>query len=88
MYIGKITLIKAKTEENIADALTKAANAEMLEYHVVNSSGGCRRDRHRKALEVTDEEEKIEGCSEQVRWHESVVADDGNHGSILRLGDW
>ena len=79
VYVGEITLNKVKTDENIADALTKAVNAETLEYHVVNSSGECRRDRHRIAPEINDEEEeKIEGCSEQERWLESVVAADGN----------
>ena len=41
VYKGEITLNKVKTDENIADALTKAVGAEVLGYHVDKSNAEC-----------------------------------------------
>ena len=80
LYIGEIALNKVGTNQNIADALTKAVSVEVLGCHVNNSSGECRRDRHRIAPEIDDEDsEKIGKGSEQEQWLESMVAADGNN---------
>ena len=81
VYIGEVTLNKVKTEENIADALTKAVNAETLRYHVENSSGEGRRDRHWMAPAITEDETKESGAEEedspeQGQWLESEVAEE------------
>ena len=71
VYIGEITLNKVGTNENIADALTKALNAETLGHHVENSSAECRRDRHWMAPAVVGD------SSEQEQRLESKVAAEG-----------
>ena len=81
VYIGEIVLNKVRTEENIADALTKAVNAETLSYHVENSSAELRRDRHHLAPRLAEDEideGPHEDSSEQERWLESV-ATTGKH---------
>ena len=82
VYIGEVTLNKVGTNENIADALTKAVSADVLSYHVENSSAETRRDRHRLAPEIVDdncEEGIIDDSPEQGQWLESVVMAEGDH---------
>ena len=75
VYKGEIVLKKVGTDENIADALTKGVNAETLRYHVDHSAAEVRRDRHRLAPEIAeDEREETTEGSEQERWLESEVA--------------
>ena len=80
VYKGEIVLKKVGTLENIADALTKAVNAETLRYHVENTAAECRRDRHRLAPEVVGEDAGDEGreedCSEQELRLESRAAEE------------
>ena len=42
VYNGEISLNKVKTDENLADALTKAVSAEILSYHVEKTNAECR----------------------------------------------
>ena len=63
-----------KTDENIADALTKAANAETLQYHMENSSGESRRDRHWMALEITEDHAEEDGDREEGSEQEQSMA--------------
>ena len=84
VYIGEIVLNKVRTEENIADALTKAVNAETLGYHVGNSSGECRRDRHILAPTITEDDKEEndadeEDSLEQGQWLESGVTEEGDN---------
>ena len=77
VYSAEVILNKAKSDEHIADALTKVVVAETLGCHMDNNSGECRRDRHWMAPEVTEEHaaedrDREEG-SEQEQWLESVA---------------
>ena len=78
VYKGEIELKKVGTDVNIADALTKGVNAETLQYHVDNSAAEVRRDRHRLAPEIAEDEcEKIaEGSEQEQRLESEVAADD------------
>ena len=65
MREGKIVLVKVRTEENIADALTKAVDAKTLTRHVEMSNGECRTDRHTLAPELDDKENEHEEIEEE-----------------------
>ena len=80
VYNGKVALNKVKTDENIADALTKAVSAETLGYHVEHSNGECRQDRHRIAPTIEDNNREVEAGSAQEPWLEPMVAEEENHG--------
>ena len=45
MYDGKIELIKARTEENLADVLTKAVDGNNLSWHIENINAWTTKDR-------------------------------------------
>ena len=81
VYNGEVTLNKVKTDENIADALTKAVSAETLSYHVEHSCGECRRDRHRIAPTIEEKIEDAEAGPAQGQWLESVAAEEEDDGS-------
>ena len=79
--VKEIKLNKVGTNDNIADAITKAVNAETLRYHVENSSAECRRDQHHIAPMITEDhtdegEDHEEVVSEQERCLESGVAEE------------
>ena len=46
IYGGEIETIKVRTEENMADALTKAVNAKILSEHICGVGAQIRFDRH------------------------------------------
>ena len=46
---GKLRISKVGTKENLADALTKYVDAQTLQYHVCNTGGMCKTDRHPEA---------------------------------------
>ena len=46
MYDGKIELIKARTEENLADVLTKAVDGDNMSWHIEHISAWTTKDRH------------------------------------------
>ena len=47
-----ISIVKVGTEENLADALTKAVDAKIIEKHIVGVGACVRIDRHRLAPKV------------------------------------
>ena len=46
MYGGEIEIVKVKSEENMADALTKAVDSNRIKSHVEGIGAEVRRDRH------------------------------------------
>ena len=84
VYKGEITLKKIGTDENLADALTKPVSAEILSYHVEKSGAEVRRDRHRLAPEVAENNggrDAGDESSEQERWLEPGAAEEEDHGN-------
>ena len=48
----EIIIIKVATEENLADALTKAVDAKIIEKHIAGVGAQVRIDRHQLAPKV------------------------------------
>ena len=65
VHSGRVTLKKVKTEENIADALTKAVDGATLMKHVEMSNAEARTDRHPLAPELDEEERMGEELREE-----------------------
>ncbi len=67
---GKIQLVKVEGTENLADALTKYVDADMLEKHIKCSECAVAKGRHElmpevQSSEVGSKEEREEGVGAQ-----------------------
>ena len=67
---GKITVSKVGTLENLADAMTKAIDAESMQRHLIGIDSEPRKDRHHLTpkLEMESEWKEEEGESEEVEY--------------------
>ena len=59
---GKIGITKVKSEENLADALTKGVSSQEMQWHLEGMGIELRRDRHKDAPSVASESASVE-CS-------------------------
>ena len=75
VYNGEVVLNKVRTDENIADAMTKAVTAGTLGFHVDGSGGTRRRYRHWMAPEITEKKiamKKRNGLSQRLQRSETI----------------
>ena len=54
---GKITVTKVGTQENLADAMTKAIDSESIQKHLIRINAETRSDRHRLTPKLEMESE-------------------------------
>ena len=54
---GKVDINKTGTQLNLAEALTKYVDSSTMEYHIAQTGGHVRQDRHRDAPKVEDSKE-------------------------------
>ncbi len=59
IYEGEIETIKVRTDENLADALTKAVSAKILNEHVNGVGAQIRSDRHLLVPKLNEGEDEI-----------------------------
>ena len=50
----EICVVKVPSEENLADALTKAVDSETLKFHIKGVGAEVRNDRHEMAPKIED----------------------------------
>ena len=75
---GEIVIEKVATEDNLADALTKAVDAQIIQKHVLGTGAEILRDRHPLAPKI-DEENGGAINDEEETISEEVVGNGNDH---------
>ena len=52
VHAGEIKILKVRSDENLADALTKAIDAKSLHWHIQATGAKISHDRHELMLEA------------------------------------
>ncbi len=62
VYVGEIEIVKVRSEDNLADALTKPMDAVSIQRHIEGIGAGVSKTRHplTPKLEYRKEEEELE----------------------------
>ena len=60
MYGGEIEIVKVRSEENMADALTKALDSKGIKSHVEGIGSEIRMGRHPLAPKLSAEDEALD----------------------------
>ena len=75
---GEMVIEKVATEDNLADALTKAVDAQIIQKHVLGTGAEIRSDRHHLAPVMDNKIEDVINDQEETT-SEEVVGIGGDH---------